>query len=268
MDQYRTTNRLVHFFNGWSRSTTRGRGSSSSRATRHTSRHPTRHTSWHSTTRCSTSCSAVEVLDDWIANGLNLLLLVLVLVLLSHLVGVQPLDALVALVLDLLLVRVGDGCVHHLLDVLLGQSALVVGDGDLVLFPSRLIRGRNIKDAICINVESDFNLRHSSGSRRDPCQLKLAKHVVVLGHSTLALVHLDQHTWLVVRVRRERLSLLSGNGCVPLDQGGHHATSCLNAKGKRADIKEKKVLHLLGLVAAQDGGLDCSSIRHGLIGVD
>merc|ERR1712105_36069 len=100
----RNMNRLVHFLNGWSRATTRGRGSSSSRTSRHPTRHTSRHTSWHSTTRCSTSCSAVEVLDDWVANGLNLLLLVLILVLLRHLVGVQPLDALVALVLDLLLV--------------------------------------------------------------------------------------------------------------------------------------------------------------------
>merc|ERR1719151_308406 len=106
----RNINRLVHFLNGWSRATTRGRGASSSRASRHPTWHTTRHTtSWHPTTRCATSCSAVEVLDDWVAHRLHLLLLVLVLVLLPHLVGVQPLDALVALVLDLLLVRVGNG---------------------------------------------------------------------------------------------------------------------------------------------------------------
>merc|ERR1719188_744496 len=108
-------NRLVHFLNGWSRATTRRRRSSSSRTSRHPTRHTSRHTSWHSTTRCSTSCSAVEVLDDWVANGLDLLLLVLILVLLRHLVGVQPLDALVALVLDLLLVRIRDRRLHLLL---------------------------------------------------------------------------------------------------------------------------------------------------------
>merc|ERR1719493_354741 len=161
---------LVDFLNSWSRATTGRRGSS--RPSRHTaSRHAA---TWHATWG-STSCSLVEVLNDGVVDLLHLLLFVLVLVLLRHLVRVQPLDALVALVLDLLLVRVGDGrlhlllvhsglhveavglepvlgadplalllvlrlvllrLVHHLLDVLLGQAALVVGDRDLVLLSS------------------------------------------------------------------------------------------------------------------------------------
>merc|ERR1719370_2267827 len=106
---------LVDFLNSWSRATTGRRRSS--RPTRHaTSRHAaTWHTAtWH-TTWGSTSCSLVEVLNDGVADLLDLLLLVLVLVLLRHLVRVQPLNALVALVLDLLLVRVRDGRLHLLL---------------------------------------------------------------------------------------------------------------------------------------------------------
>merc|ERR1711963_795122 len=99
---------LVDFLNSWSRATTGRRGSS--RPTWHTtSRHAaTWHTTsrhaatWH-TTWGSTSCSLVEVLNDGVADLLDLLLLLLV---------------------------------HHLLDVLLGQAALVVGDRDLVLLSS------------------------------------------------------------------------------------------------------------------------------------
>merc|ERR1719356_75813 len=101
---------LVDFLNSWSRATTGGRGSS--RPTWHAA---SRHAStWH-TTWGSTSCSLVEVLNDRVADLLDLLLLLLVFLLLRHLVRVQPLDALVALVLNLLLVRVGDGRLHLLL---------------------------------------------------------------------------------------------------------------------------------------------------------
>merc|ERR1719370_280220 len=103
----KSISKLVDFLNSWSRATTGRRGSS--RPTRHAA---SRHTAtWH-TTWGSASCSLVEVLNDGVADLLHLLLLVLVFVLLRHLVGVQPLDALVALVLDLLLVRVRDGRLH------------------------------------------------------------------------------------------------------------------------------------------------------------
>merc|ERR1711963_355105 len=293
---------LVDFLNSWSRATTGRRGSS--RPTWHTtSRHAA---TWH-TTWGSTSCSLVEVLNDGVADLLDLLLLLLVLLLLRHLVRVQPLDALVALVLDLLLVRVGDGrlhlllvhgglhveavglepvlgadslplllvlrlvllrLVHHLLDVLLGQAALVVGDRDLVLLSSGLVGGRYVQNSVGVNVKGDFDLRHTTRSWRNAGQLELAEHVVVLGHGALALVDLDQHSRLVVRVGGEGLGLLGGDGGVPLDQRGHHPTSRLDAKGERADVKEQKILHLLRLVSTQDGSLDSSSVGHGLVRVD
>merc|ERR1711963_1007132 len=285
---------LVDFLNSWSRATTGRRGSS--RPTWHTtSRHAA---TWH-TTWGSTSCSLVEVLNDGVADLLDLLL--------RHLVRVQPLDALVALVLDLLLVRVRDGrlhlllvhgglhveavglepvlgadplalllvlrlvllcLVHHLLDVLLGQAALVVGDRDLVLLSSWLVGGRHVEDTIGVNVKGNFNLRHTTRSWRDAGQLELAEHVVVLGHGALALVDLDQHSRLVVRVGGEGLGLLGGDGGVPLDQRGHHPASRLDAKGEGADIKEEKILHLLRFVSTQDGCLDSSSVGHGLVRVD
>merc|ERR1719422_2267268 len=293
---------LVDFLDSWSRATTGRRGSS--RPTWHTtSRHAA---TWH-TTWGSTSCSLVEVLNDGVADLLDLLLLLLVLLLLRQLVRVQPLDALVALVLNLLLVRVGDGrlhlllvhgglhveavglesvlgadplalllvlrlvllrLVHHLLDVLLGQAALVVGDRDLVLLSSGLVGGRHVQNSISVDIKGDFNLRHTTRSWRDAGQLELAEHVVVLGHGALALVHLDQHSRLVVRVGGEGLGLFGGDGGVPLDQRGHHPASRLDTKGERADVKEQKILHLLRLVSTQDGCLDGSSVGHGLVRVD
>merc|ERR1719209_1308670 len=50
--------------------------------------------------------------------------------------------------------------------------------------------------------------------------------------------------------------------------GGHHATSGLNAEREWCHVKKEKVRDGLGGVAGQNGGLDGSTIGHGLVGVD
>merc|ERR1719189_3158561 len=294
--------RLVHLLNGRS-STASSSSSTSTRCATHASH--VRHTSWHSPWG-ATSVS-VKLGDDWVAHPFHLLLLLVELLHLGELVGVQPLDGLVALVGDRLLVVLADlvlnlfvvqgglhveavalqpvlggdpflllvilslellSVVHHPLDLLLRQSALVVGDSDLVLLSSRFVRGRHIQDTIGVNVKSHLNLWNPTGSRGNASEVKLAKVVVVLGHGALALVHLDRHSRLVVAVGGERLGLLGGDGGVPLDQGGHHATSSLNSKRKRGDIQQQKVRDGLTGVASQDRSLHSSTIGHCLIRVD
>ena len=55
---------------------------------------------------------------------------------------------------------------------------------------------------------------------------------------------------------------------VPLDKRSHDNTSRLDTDGKRGNIKENKVLSLLRGVARKNGGLNGSTIRNGLVGVD
>lgn len=45
------------------------------------------------------------------------------------------------------------GISDHLLDLVLRQTSLVVGDGDLVLLSSRLVRCSHVEDAVRVNVE-------------------------------------------------------------------------------------------------------------------
>ena len=92
--------------------------------------------------------------------------------------------------------------------------------------------------------------------------------MVVLGHRTLTLVHLDRHGRLVVAVRSERLGLLGGNGGVPLDQRGHDATSSLNSKRKRCNIQQQEIRDGLAGIAGQDRSLHSSTIGNCLIRVD
>merc|ERR1712186_18615 len=195
----------------------------------------------HATTG-SSSGRLVQLGDDGVADGLNLLLLLPELLNLGQLVSVQPLDGVITLVGDQLLVISGDlvshllvvngglhveavalqtvlggdpvlllgvlvlellGVIHHALDLFLGQTALVVGDGDLVLLPSALIAGRHVQDAVGVNVEGDLDLGNTTGSGGNASQVKLAEEMVVLGHGPLSLVHLDGDGRLVVAVGGE-----------------------------------------------------------------
>merc|ERR1719376_1605266 len=71
------------------------------------------HTSWHAS--WSATSVSVELGDYWVANPFHLLLLLSKLFHLSQLVGVQPLDGLVALVTDRLLVVLADLVLHLLI---------------------------------------------------------------------------------------------------------------------------------------------------------
>jgi NAD-specific glutamate dehydrogenase len=190
----------------------------------------------HAAGRCS--ATSVQLGDDGVADCLKLLLLVLELLLVSQLVRVHPFNDIIAFVHDDLLVLLCDlvlellvlhgrlhveavrlqavlggdhsslllvlclvllGIVDHALNLLLAQTTLVVGDGDLVFLVGRLLHGRHIEDAVGVNVEGDLNLRHATGCRRNSRKLELSKNVVVLGHGTLALVNLESNANSLLR---------------------------------------------------------------------
>merc|ERR1719263_567732 len=143
---------------------------------------------WHATT-----ASLVHLSDDRVAHSLELLLHGVELLLLGVLGGVQPGHGLVDLILDglgivlrdgslelvlldgvLHLVAVGLelvlgvdallslgvllgvllGLTHHAVNVVLGQTALVVGDGNVgLLARGTLVLGSDIKHTVGVNVE-------------------------------------------------------------------------------------------------------------------
>merc|ERR1719192_2860000 len=292
--------RLVDLLDGGT-STACSSSSSSTWCTAHASHvgHSPGHSTW------STSSVRIQLGDDGVANTLNLLLLLVELLNLGKLVGVQPLDGLVALVVDSLLVVFADlvlvviesglhveavalksilggnpvlllvvlslellSITDHSFDFFLGKPSLVVGDRDLVLLAGGLVSSRHVEDTVGVNIEGHFDLGNASRGRRNASEIKLAQIVVVLGHGTLALVHLDRHSGLVVAVGGEGLRLLGGDGGVPLDQGSHHTSSSLNAERQRGHIEEQQVGDSFAGVTSEDGSLHSSTIGNRLIRVD
>jgi len=114
--------------------------------------------------------------------------------------------------------------VNHSLDLGFGKSALLVGNGDLLL-PTRLgVLLRNVQDTVGVNIEGNLDLRNTPGLRLNAIKVEFSEQVVVLGHLTLTLEHLDQDTGLVVLVGGESLFLLGGDSGGPFDQLGHDTT--------------------------------------------
>lgn len=154
---------------------------------------------------------------------------------------------------------------NHALDLFLGEAALVVGDGDLLLLSGSLIFGADVEDTVGVDLEGDLDLGLTTRSRRDSTELKLTQQVVVLGHWALTLEHLDVDSGLVVLVGGEDLGLLGGDDGVTGDELGHDTTDSLNSESERGDIEEEQVL---ATFTGEDTSLDSGTVSDSLIGVD
>jgi hypothetical protein len=184
-------------------------------------------------------------------------------------VGLEAVLGLNATSLGLILLFVLLSVSQHALDLLLGKTALVVGDDNLVGLAGTLLESGDVHDSVGVKVEGDLDLRNTTGRRRDAGELELAHEVVVLRAGTFTLEDLDEHTGLVVGEGREGLGLLGGDGGVTLDERGHDTTSGLNTEGERRDVEKKDLVGGLGRgVTRQDSGLDGGTVGNGLIGVD
>jgi len=160
------------------------------------------------------------------------------------------------------------GFVNHLLDFLLGETSLIVGDNNLLRFAGGLVHGVDVEDTVGINIESDFDLGNTTGRGRDAGKVKLAEQVVVLGHTTLTFEHLNEDTGLVVSVGGESLGLLGGDSSVASNEHGHDTTGGLDTHGEGSDIEEEQVLDLFGTLTGEDSSLDGGAVSDSLVGVD
>ena len=216
----------------------------------------------------------LDALLDGLADGLLVLVAQLAaeLLLVAHLV-LQRVHIGLELVLGVdllleLLVVVGEalGVLDHALDLVGREAILVVVDDDVVLVAGALVLGTHAQYAVHVDLEGDLNLRDAAWRRRQAGQVELAQQVVVLGHRSLALEHLNGDRWLVVGSGGEDLRLLGGNDGVARDELGHHAADGLNAERERVDVEQDDLAaHIL---ARQHARLHGGTVGHRLVGVD
>mmetsp|Transcript_18676 Transcript_18676/g.50144 ORF Transcript_18676/g.50144 Transcript_18676/m.50144 type:complete len:221 (+) Transcript_18676:447-1109(+) len=157
------------------------------------------------------------------------------------------------------------GLLNHLLNLLLREAALVVGDGDLLTLACALVLGSHVQDAVGIDLKRHLDLGLSPRCWGDSTKLELSKQMVVLRHWTFTLVHLNVHGGLVVLVRRENLRLLRRNDCVSSNQLRHDSTDSFDSESQRGHIEQQQILTTL---TAQDSSLDCCAVSNCLIGID
>ena len=210
----------------------------------------------------------VDLSDDGVADLLESLEVLLQVVLLSILIGSEPvllslegiLDSLLVslfeLVLELLLVLNG---VPHLVDVVLqlvlgfelllyslvllrellslfdhtvnislAETALVVGDSDGLDLTCSLLGSLHSQDGVLINLESDFNLGSSSRSRRDSIDIEFTKLMVVLNKGAFTLEDSNGNSSLLVLVGGEGLGLLGRDNSSTVNNLGEHSSNSLN----------------------------------------
>src|SRR5947199_26916 len=78
----------------------------------------------------------------------------------------------------------------------------------------RLVLGRNLDDAVGVDVEGHLDLRHAAWRRRDADQVELAEQLVVGRHLPFALEDPDRDRRLIVLGGRKGLALLGRDRCV------------------------------------------------------
>jgi len=166
----------------------------------------------------------------------------------------------------LLLVFLGIG--NHSLDFLLGESTLVVGDGNFVFSTGLTVHGRNVKDTIGIDIESDDDLWDTLWCWWNSSEVELSEEMVVLGHLSLSLVDLDEDDGLIVDSCGEGLGLSGWDGGVSINDVRHDTSLGLDTHGKWGNIEEEKLGGHLVSLSGEDGSLNSGSVGNGLIWVD
>mmetsp|Transcript_79712 Transcript_79712/g.185076 ORF Transcript_79712/g.185076 Transcript_79712/m.185076 type:complete len:225 (+) Transcript_79712:334-1008(+) len=92
---------------------------------------------------------------------------------------------------------------QHALNLGLREPAPLVADADLAAFASGLLAGGDVKNAVCINVKRDLDLRDTPWCGWDAIEREHAEQVIVADGGSLSLEDAYQDAALVVGVRRE-----------------------------------------------------------------
>ena len=137
-------------------------------------------------------------------------------------------------------------------------------DADGLHFAGGFVFGRNRKNAVSINVKSNFYLRHAPRRRRQTVQNKPAQSFIVGGHRALALQHMNLYLRLAVGRGGKCLGFSRGYGGVFAYQHRHHAAQRFQTERQGSHIQQQHVFD----IALQNSGLHRRAQSHHFVGVD
>ncbi len=121
------------------------------------------------------------------------------------------------------------GIFNHAINFVIRQTAGGF-DNNRLFFAGRLVFGRHVQNTVGIDVECDFNLRHTARCRRNIGQIKTAQRFIRRCDFALTLQYMNSHCRLIVIRRRENLRCIGWNRGVFLDQFGHYAAHRLDTQ--------------------------------------
>ena len=154
------------------------------------------------------------------------------------------------------------GFALHALNLFFAQAART-GNGDFLLLTRSEILGRNMENAVHVDVKGDLDLRHSARSWWETIELERAELLVVAAHAALSLQRHNLDTRLILRVRGENLRLASWDRRIAWNHRGGDTTGRFDCQRQRRDIQKQNVLH----VTAQHAALNRSAHGDHLIWV-
>ena len=155
------------------------------------------------------------------------------------------------------------GLFDHALDFALvevGRS----GDGHVLFLAGCLIASGNMNDAVGVDIEGNFDLRHAARRRGDPLQPEATQAHIIGSHRAFALQDVHIHGGLVIVSGGKDLGLLDRDGGIALDQHGHHTAQGFQTQRERCHIQQEHILDF----AAQHTSLDGCTNRNDFVRVD
>ena len=155
------------------------------------------------------------------------------------------------------------GVGNHLLDFFIRQTGTRLDD-DFVFLAGRFVLCRHMQDAVGVDVERHFDLRHAARGRRDFGEVESAERLVAAGDFALALQDMHRDRVLVVVGGREHLARFGRDGGVLFHQFGHHPAEGFDAERQRSDIQQQHILD----IAAEHAALYRRADRDRFIRVD
>ena len=136
---------------------------------------------------------------------------------------------------------IGSGVRHRTLDLILREVG-AAGNGDVLLPAGAEVFGRDLDDAVHVDVKGDFDLRLGGEACADAGELELAQRLVIPCKMAFALQDVDLDAGLHRACGRENLALARRDHAVPGDEGRCNTTHRLNGQGERCDIHQDKAL--------------------------